>query len=90
MLWQVSLNAGYLDPNTLQPYPVGTLFQEISIDTAQSIYVLTGIHLDGIGYSMEATSPYFPGVTLAIANVCYYPTPQIIGWGANTASILIL
>jgi hypothetical protein len=79
MEWEIALNNGFLNPMTLQPYPAGTEFIEIPINIDSSIYVLEGIHLDGIGYAIEAESAFFPDVTLAIANVCYYPDPQIIG-----------
>lgn len=79
MEWELALNNGFLNPMTLQPYAAGTDFIEIPINMDSSIYVLQGVHLDGIGYAIEAESEFFPDVTLAIGNVCYYPDPQIIG-----------
>lgn len=79
MNWTLSLNNGFLDPVTLLPYPLHTAFIEIPINMDSSIYVLPGVHLDGIGYAIEAESEFFPEGSLAMANVCYYPDPQIIG-----------
>lgn len=83
MGWVLTFNQGYLDPMTLQPYAISTPFIEIAINMGESIYVLPGVHMDGVGYAIEAESPFFPGVALAIANVCYYPEPQIVGLGSQ-------
>ncbi len=78
MNWVVA-STDLLDPNTLQPYPAGTPFTEVMVGAGQSIYVLAGVHLDGQGYVLTASSAFFPGVILQISNTCYYPQPQITG-----------
>ncbi len=79
LIWELSQNSGLLDPNTLLPFAIGTDFTEVSIGVGVSIYVLEGVHLDGIGYNIEAESPFYPGITLSIGNLCYYPDPVITG-----------
>ncbi len=76
--WTVS-STTLLDPNTLQPYPAGTVFTEVMVGGGQSIYTLQGVHLDGQGYTLSAVSAFYPGVVLQISNTCYYPQPQITG-----------
>ncbi|MBR9919315.1 MAG: HYR domain-containing protein [Bacteroidetes bacterium] len=76
--WVVA-STDLLNPQTLQPYAPGTPFVEYPVSATQSMYALEGIHLDGIGYSLVASSPYWPGQNLEISNVCYYPDPVITG-----------
>ncbi|MBK7408035.1 MAG: hypothetical protein IPJ40_08160 [Saprospirales bacterium] len=81
MQWKVAQNNGLLNANTLLPFPAGTPFMEIPINMNESIYVLPGVHIDAIGYSLQAENPFYPNVTLTIGNTCYYPDPEIIGLG---------
>ena len=66
-----------LDPNTFLPYSPGTPLLEVPINADSSIYTLSGVHLDGEGYTLTAESPVFED--LSISNLCYYPKPEIIG-----------
>ncbi|HKK76562.1 MAG TPA: HYR domain-containing protein [Saprospiraceae bacterium] len=75
-VWTVK-STNLLNPITLIPYPVGTPFTEVPINTDSSIYTLQGVHLDGVGYSITAESPVF--ADLSISNICYYPQPEILG-----------
>ncbi len=59
-------------------YSAGTAFTEIPYRNDSSLYVLTGMHLDGEGYELTARSDFFPGSTLNISNRCFYPKPQIL------------
>ena len=77
-IWTV-VSTTLLNPNTMQPYPAGTPLTEYPAGGGQSIYTIAGIHLDGVGYNIQVSSPSFPGLTLSISNVCYYPDPQIVG-----------
>ncbi len=77
-LWTVQ-STTLINPNTNAPYAPGTLFTEVNIGGGQSIYVLAGVHLDGVGYTLTATSLYFPNVVLSISNTCFYPDPVITG-----------
>ncbi|HMN91483.1 MAG TPA: hypothetical protein PKD70_15785, partial [Saprospiraceae bacterium] len=75
-VWQIGANTGFLDPNTLQPYPVGTQFTETA--PGSGVYTLVGVHASGVGFSLSAVSPiFYPNITLAIENTCSYPQPQI-------------
>lgn len=75
-VWTVK-STTLLNPLTLNPYPVGTPFTEVPINADSSIYTLTGVHLDGVGYTITAESPVFDD--LFISNICYYPKPEILG-----------
>ena len=77
-IWTVT-STTLLNPNTMLPFPAGTQLVEHDQGGGQSIYTLVGIHLDGIGYTFQAASPSYPGLVLALSNVCYYPDPQILG-----------
>ncbi len=77
-VWTI-VSTNLRNPNTQLPYPAGTQLTEIPQGGGQSIYVIQGIHLDGIGYSMVVQSASYPGLTLSISNVCYYPEPEILG-----------
>jgi hypothetical protein len=76
--WTV-VSTTLLNPATNQPYAAGTPLTEVSAGPGQSIYVISGEHLDGQGYTIEVESPFYPGVVLSISNTCYYPEPEIIG-----------
>ncbi|MCB0706879.1 MAG: HYR domain-containing protein, partial [Saprospiraceae bacterium] len=76
-MWTV-VSTSLINPATLLPYPAGTVFIEYPITATTSMYALQGIHLDGIGYSMEVSSIYWPGQNLSISNTCYYPDPEIL------------
>ncbi|MBK8042926.1 MAG: hypothetical protein IPK21_09825 [Haliscomenobacter sp.] len=73
--WMLETNTGLIDPNTGMPFPAMTT-QFVSIGNNQ--YSLVGRHQSGTGYSITATSAFYPGVTLAIDNICYYPNPVIL------------
>ncbi len=75
--WTVSANTGYLDPNTLVEFTVGTTLTEIS----PGVYSLVGKHRDDIGYDLTVQGGP-AGVTpiiLSINNLCWYPDPSITG-----------
>jgi hypothetical protein len=74
--WEV-VSTTLLDPNNLLPFAAGTLFNEIVQGGGQSEYVLSGVHLDGIGYTIEAFSPFWPNQPLSISNTCNYPDAEI-------------
>ena len=76
--WKVQ-STTLIDPLTDLPYPSGTLFVERPDprNPGRTIYTLEGIHLDGIGYTLTAVSPFFPGQTLSINNLCHYADPGI-------------
>jgi hypothetical protein len=75
--WRVS-SATLINPSTSLPYPVGTLFMEIPLGGGLSQYVLAGVHIDGVGYTVAAQSPFYPGTTLSIGNTCSYPDLTIV------------
>ena len=75
-VWYVQ-NTTLINPLTNLPYAPNTPFTEIPLGGGQSRYVLQGIHLDGIGYTLSAASPYWPTTTLSIGNTCTYPKPTI-------------
>ncbi len=77
-MWVVQ-STTLINPNTNAPFAPGTLFTQVNIGGGQFIYTLQGVHLDGVGYSLTATSVYYPNITLAISNTCYYPDPVITG-----------
>jgi hypothetical protein len=79
-IWTV-VSTTLINPATMLPYPAGTPLVEHPVGGGESIYTLAGIHLDGVGYNIQVSSPSFPGLTLSISNVCYYPDPQILGLG---------
>ena len=76
--WTIVEVEGFFQPGTSVPanpadaYLPGMSFQ-IDPDDA-SIYILAGIHVDGIGYAISATNGTD---TLSIANQCFYPDPEI-------------
>ena len=77
-LWVVQ-STTLINPNTNAPYAPGTPFTQVNVGGGQVIYVLPGVHLDGVGYTITATSVYFPNSPLTISNTCYYPDPVITG-----------
>lgn len=76
-VWTVK-ETNLLNPATLQPYAVGTPLVEVSLNASQSIYVIDGVHMDGVGYTLTAESPLYLE-DLTIHNTCYYPKPEILG-----------
>ena len=76
-VWTVK-STTLLNPLSLQPYAVGTPLQEVPQGNGESIYVLDGVHQDGVGYTLTAESPLYQ-YDLSISNTCYYPQPEIIG-----------
>ena len=64
-----------INPMTLAPFLPGTPIPETPAGSGQ--YIITGQHLDGIGYTLTAVSPQYPGNGLTIQNRCYYADPEI-------------
>lgn len=91
--WTV-VSTTLLNPVTLLPFAPGTALSEIAQGPGSSLYSLNGIHLDGEGYTITVSSPFYPGTTLSISNTCYYPSPQIVGLSGpyciNTAPITLI
>lgn len=75
--WEVSQTT-LLSIDSESEIPANTAFEEIPYRNDSSLYVLFGVHLDGDGYELKATSPFFPGKELSISNTCYYPKPRIL------------
>ncbi len=71
--WQLSANTGLIDPATGNPFPTGTAFT----DHGSGTYSLVGRHASGVGYSIAATSEFYPETELDISNTCSYPEPVI-------------
>src|SRR5690606_32941981 len=65
--WTV-VSTTLLHPVTLLPFPAGTSLIETVQIPGESIYTLAGVHLDGQGYSITVSSPFYPGVELSISN----------------------
>ena len=78
-MWEVSQISGLFDimssapPAAPTPIAIGTMLVESP--AGSGTYVLTGIHVDSIGYSISVTNGT---TTLSINNFCVYPTPSII------------
>jgi hypothetical protein len=72
-----------INPATGSAYAAGTPFVESPApgNPGQSIYTLQGEHLDGVGYTLTATSRFFPGQPLSISNTCFYPEAGINAFG---------
>ncbi|MEM9821254.1 MAG: HYR domain-containing protein [Bacteroidota bacterium] len=64
-----------IDPNTMMSYPPGFVIPETPVGSGR--YILNGIHLDGIGYTLTAGSAMQAMFPLSISNTCYYPDPVI-------------
>ena len=75
-LWQID-TATLLNPATNLPYPRNTILTEMPAGSGR--YRLKGIHQSGIGYLIRVKSPAYPGLTIPLANTCYYPSPEIAG-----------
>jgi hypothetical protein len=79
-IWKVAQITGLYNiaspnpPITPNAIPVGTILVETP--SGSGIYVLEGIHVDSIGYSIEVENGR--GDTLKIGNVCTYPSPKIL------------
>ncbi|MFT6357713.1 MAG: hypothetical protein ACJAYJ_001929 [Saprospiraceae bacterium] len=76
-LWAVQATT-LIDPNTGVAFTAGTMFTEQPAMGGMIQYTLVGNHFDGQGYTISATSPFFPGVVLEFTNTCYYPDPVIV------------
>ena len=76
-MWTVQTTT-LLDPSTGNAYPTGTPFVENAPMGGAVQYTLVGNHLDGVGFTISAMSPFFPGVVLEIGNTCFYPDPVIV------------
>ncbi len=71
-MWVVSAVSGLTYGSGGAPVMVGDLLT----DLGNGDYSLVTNHLDGVGYSLEVTSPFFTsGGPLSISNKCYYPVP---------------
>ncbi|MEM1319134.1 MAG: T9SS type A sorting domain-containing protein [Bacteroidota bacterium] len=68
-----------LNPLSGLPFLAGTALVEVPINVDTSSYVITGIHLDGAGYTLSASSPDQPGLVLTISNTCFYPQLEFVG-----------
>lgn len=66
-LWTISNISG------LTPWSSADLIT----DNGDGTYSAVGQHIDGIGFSIELESIFWPGLTLGISNICYYPKPTI-------------
>ncbi|MBK6948173.1 MAG: T9SS type A sorting domain-containing protein [Haliscomenobacter sp.] len=75
-LWQID-TATLLNPSANLPYPRNTTLPESPAGSGR--YRLKGIHQSGIGYLVRVKSPAYPGLTIPLANTCYYPAPEIAG-----------
>ncbi len=79
--WTVTGVSGFYDlgsappPADPAPVPVGAVIPEVAVDSG--LYQLTGLHLDGAGFSITAANE--AGDVLTIGNTCYYPNVQIVG-----------
>ncbi|MBK8955134.1 MAG: T9SS type A sorting domain-containing protein [Saprospiraceae bacterium] len=60
--------------------PNGTALTEVVLGGGVSNYVLTGVHVDALGYTATFSNG---NITQPIGNTCYYPNPSIVGL-ANT------
>ncbi len=80
--WEVD-QTDLLEIGSANVIPSGTPFMEIPYSNDSSLYVLAGIHMDGQGYTLTAKSSFFPGKTLKITNICYYPKPRILNLDNN-------
>jgi hypothetical protein len=63
------------------PIAVGTVLAEFSTATPGiSDYELTGVHVDGVGYSIMVSNG---SITLGINNQCWYPNPEFTNLAAT-------
>jgi Metallo-peptidase family M12B Reprolysin-like/Immunoglobulin domain/Dockerin type I domain len=72
--WIVAAGTTLLNPATMMPYAVGTPFTALpGVVNAfgQIEYVINGRHLSGVGYTINATSTAYPGLTLNFSNTCF-------------------
>lgn len=67
-------------PAAPTPIAIGTPLTEIPLGAGTSRYILTGLHVDAIGYSFTATNG---DKSPSISNTCYYPNPAIVGLDAT-------
>ncbi|MEM8906272.1 MAG: HYR domain-containing protein [Bacteroidota bacterium] len=72
--WTVT-STTLINPLTMMAFPMGFVIPETPLGSGR--YLLNGIHLDGIGYTLSAESAMQPLFPLTISNTCYYPDPQI-------------
>ncbi|HMS69924.1 MAG TPA: S8 family serine peptidase, partial [Saprospiraceae bacterium] len=78
-MWEVSAISGLFDITSpappMAPTPIAIGTSLIESPAGSGTYVLAGIHVDSIGYSITVTN----GTTfLSISNFCVYPTPSIL------------
>ncbi len=66
-MWTISILNG------LAPWTAG----DIITDNGDGTYSVVGQHADAIGFNIELESIFWPGLTLGLSNVCYYPKPVI-------------
>lgn len=79
--WDIKTVTGLTDapgPNS-NPIVAGfTPLNNIGLtgDGTRTMYEVTGNHLDGEGYEIIVTSPWYPGVEIGVSNTCFYPLAQ--------------
>ncbi|MFZ2898090.1 MAG: hypothetical protein WA004_05680 [Saprospiraceae bacterium] len=61
------------------PLPVAAGTPLVETPAGSGIYLLTGKHVDALGYSISVTNG---SVTLSTSNTCYYPNPAFSGLNA--------
>lgn len=77
--WTVSAVSGFFafgspnPPSPPIPLSIGTSFVETP--AGSGLYLLAGIHIDNIGYTLTATNGL--GTNLTVSNNCSYPNPAI-------------
>lgn len=80
--WTVIASAGFYQsgspapPAAPLPLPPNTTMTEIPLGGGLSQYVLSGIHVDALGYNLTVSNTE---VERSISNRCYYPNPEIAG-----------
>ncbi|MFK8105282.1 MAG: HYR domain-containing protein, partial [Saprospiraceae bacterium] len=76
--WTVAAVTGLFASNSANPpaapapIAIGTVLPETPVGSGQ--YILTGVHVDALGFSIEVTNG---AQTLDTMNVCFYPNPVI-------------
>jgi len=67
-MWTISNLTG-----SLAPWNAG----DVITDNGNGTFSAVGQHADGVGFAIELQSIFWPGLTLGISNVCYYPAAVI-------------
>ncbi len=85
-VWTIQSNVGLYQSSSPAPpaapvlIPNGTAMTEQVLGGGVSNYIMTGVHVDALGYSANFTNG---NINLPISNRCYYPNPSIIGLAAT-------